>query len=248
MRFFVLTMLVVLGAAAADAGAQDPAEAIIRRALKAHGGEEKLAGLRADRARLKGTLQVGDRVVPFTSEAIVQLPAQMKNVMQLDLDGKMVTLVQLVNGDQLQVLIDGQPQKTGPNSILEMRDKLYLARIMRLVPLVTDKAFTLTLLPPMKIGERPVDVVKVTAKDQRDARLFFDRETGLLVRTEVPLTDNTGRELGKEEQSFSDFRDLAGFIRPVKMSAARNGTKVMEAELVEIKYYERIDDAEFTKP
>ena len=40
---------------------------------------------------------------------------------------------------------------------------------------------------------------------------------------------------------YGDFRDMEGFLRPMKIAVFRNGKKVMEAEVVEVKYLDKAD-------
>ena len=47
---------------------------------------------------------------------------------------------------------------------------------------------------------------------------------------------------------YSDFQDQDGYRRPMKMAVFRNGKKVMEAEVIEVKYLDKVDAAEFAKP
>ena len=75
-------------------------------------------------------------------------------------------------------------------------------------------------------------------------KLYFDKESGLLVRTEQLLDDGNGKEI-RQETAYIGFRDLGGYKRPVKMVAFREGKKVMEAELVEVKYFDKFEDAIF---
>jgi hypothetical protein len=82
--------------AAGPSRGQETARAVIERAIKAHGGEEKLTKLRADKVKLKGVLVFGAREAPFTAETTVQLPGQFKNVMQITVDGRAFTLLQIL--------------------------------------------------------------------------------------------------------------------------------------------------------
>jgi hypothetical protein len=230
------------------APAQEAARAVVERAIKAHGGLERLSRVRADRVRLKGTLLLGTTKASFVSEVTVQLPAQFRMDMQLTTgDGKKHTLVQIQNGDKVLITLDGQPQKVEPAAQAEMRAKMELDRAVRLVPLLTDRALTLTPLGESRGGDRTVVGVKVTAKGRAELRLYFDKDTALLVKTEHLLTDGAGREV-REEGFFSDFRDLGGYKRPVKVAAYREGKKVMEAELLDVQYLDKVDDAVFSKP
>jgi hypothetical protein len=93
--------------------------------------------------------------------------------------------------------------------------------------------------------------VKATAGgrggDWRELYLYFDRATGLLLKTEHFLDGSGGKKV-RQEAYYSDFRDAGGYRRPGKVAAFRDGTKVMEAELVEAKHFERLSPLEFLHP
>jgi hypothetical protein len=235
---------------AGAAPAQDDARAVVERAVRAHGGQERLAKARADKVHVRGTLQVegkdGPIAIPFTGEVLVQLPNQLKSVLEVNLDKKR-TVVQILNGDEAYVTTNGQPQKVGPAALAEMREKLFLDRAVRLVPLLTEKTYELASLGESKVGERPAVGVRVTARGRKELRMYFDKETGLLVKTEHTLSDPEGKSV-RQEEYYGDFRDLGGYRRPVRVAAYRDGKKVVDLEVIDVKYYDKIDDAEFAKP
>jgi hypothetical protein len=233
-------------AGAAPLQAQE-ARAIIEKAIGAHGGMDRLSRLQADRIKVKGSLYINEKAVPFTGETLIQLPTKLKNTFQLNLENRTIKLVQIVNAENAWVTLDGQPTKVEPTALAAMRESLALSRAMRLVPLLTDRTYELSALGESKVGERTALGVRVAVKGRKDLRLFFDKESGLLVKSEHTLDDGNGKELVQEE-FYSDFRDLSGFKRPIKVLALRKGAKVMEAELLEVKYYDRFEDEEFKKP
>jgi hypothetical protein len=237
----------LLLALAAPAPAREEPRAVVERAVAAHGGQDRLARVRADKVKVRGKFFVGGRETEFTAETTVQLPAQFKNVMHFTADGKEHTLVQVLNGDDGFVTLDGQPQKLPPAALAEMRETMQVDRAVRLVPLLSDPAFTLAALGEAKAGDRPAVGVKVTARGRKELRLYFDKETALLVKTEHVLDDGQGKEV-RQEEFYGDFRDLGGYRRPVRVTAFRDGKKIMEAELTDAKYLDRVDEAEFAKP
>jgi hypothetical protein len=243
--YFLFCLAIVLGRVV-PIQAQD-ARVIIEKGVQAHGGMERLNRVQADRIKVKGLLYINSKSIPFTGETLFQMPNRLKNNFQLNLENRSVTLVQILNGEEAWVTLDGQPQKIEATAFAEMRESLALARAIRLAPLLMDRTYELSVLAETKVGERAALGVRVAVKGRKDLRLFFDKESGLLVKSEHMLDDGNGKELTQEEY-YSDFRDLAGFKRPIKVSAFRKGAKVMEAELLEVKYYDRFDDAEFKKP
>lgn len=245
----ILAALAPLALIAGTAYAQEMApRAIITKAVQAHGGFDQLAKIRADRVKMKGSLLLGGKPVAFAGEIMVQLPDRYKNTTTLLTDNKNLTLVHIVNGQQVWVTLDGQPQKVDDPALTNMRETMALARAIRLVPLLLDRNYQLTALGESKVGDRAALGVKVSVKGCKDIALFFDKETSLLIKSEHRVDDDkAGKEVTQEEY-YSDFRELGGFKRPIKMAVYRKGAKIMEAELLDVKYFDGLPDAEFAKP
>ena len=234
---------------AGSAPAQEKPQEVIQQAIKAHGGDEKLARIACDKVKVNGILHIGDDDVPFTAETYVQLPDQFKNTVNLTVNGRKIVLVQTLLGDKTAVTQDGQPLKVTAAGDADMRETMHLERCLRLVPLLTDKAYELTALEESKVTNQPAYGVKVALKGRKDLRLYFDKETHLLVKTEHPHDDGKGGGEVKQEEYYSNFKDLGGgFKRPTRVSAYRDGKKVMDAELTEVKYLDKIPEAELGKP
>jgi hypothetical protein len=235
--------------AALPAAADDSPQAIIERAIKAHGGQERLEKLKADRVTFKGTILINDKEATITGETTVNLPSQCRSVTKITVGMKTNTVVQILNGDDVIVTVDGNPQKmVAESAIAEMRDTLHLDRIARLAPLVTDKdkTFQLAALEESKVNDKPVVGVKVSTKGRADVKMYFDKDSGLLVKTEH-MVEEGARKL-KQEEFFSDFKEVDGYKRPTRTAIHRDGKKVSEIEEVEVKYLDKVDETLFTKP
>jgi hypothetical protein len=232
---------------AGKASAQESPVTVIERAIKAHGGLEQLARARADRVKIKGTVLEGGREMTFSGETLVQLPGQLRNTMQIADDKKTILVQQVVNGKEAWVAVNGQPQKLEANVLAGLHETMFLTRAVRLVPLLRDRTYDLSLGSESKVNDRPCTTVKVAVKGHKDLILSFDKETGLLVKTEHFLTDPNGKDV-KQEEFFSDFKEVEGYKRPMKIAYHRDGKKIIEAEITEVKYYDKIDEREFGKP
>jgi hypothetical protein len=225
----------------------DSPKVILERAIEAHGGRKKLEGVKADWVTVKGKLWIGERAVEFHGETIVQLPAQFKTVLTLAGDRK-TTIVQVLDGDTAWVSIDGTPQARIPSAALEeMKAVRHLDRVTRLVPLLDEKTYELVSNGTAKVGDREALGITVKARGQRPVKLYFDKAKGVLLKTEHSLDDSKDKEI-KQEELYSDFKDYASSRRPTKMVVYRDGKKTMEAELVEVRYYEKIEASVFAKP
>ncbi len=246
------TVLLGLCAAVAALGASAPAppddatQGVIERAIRAHGGLDRLSHLHADRVTTEGVLIVQDNETPFRTETTVQLPNQFRNVIHL-LGERKTEFVNIVNGDKMYFTLDGQPQRVSDALAAELRETMQLNQAIRLVPLLTDKSYTLAPLGEVVIDDQPALGVKATAKGRRDLRLFFSKDTGLLIKTEHTIDDGAGKEVVQEEM-YSDFQDVEGYRRPMKVVVFRNGKRIMEAHVVGVDYLDKVDAAEFAKP
>jgi hypothetical protein len=247
MRKYVAPVCAALLWFGGVAAAEDKPQDIIKRAIKAHGGEDKLARSTCDKVKVQGVIHIDEDDVPFTSVTFVQLPSQFKNTVTLTRDDAKITLVQILDGDKTTLARDGQPMTVTDALAAEMKETMDLERAVRLVPLLTDKAYELTALEETKVNDQPAYGVKVAMKGHKDLKLFFDKETNLLVKTEHLHGD--GDKAVKQEEFYGAFKDLGGgFKRPTRITALRNGKKMLEAQLLEVTYLEKIPAAEFTKP
>jgi hypothetical protein len=241
-------LLLVL--AARPAPAQETPRSLIERAITAHGGSERLSRARAEKVRLQGTIIMPGKNAPltatFTADQAVQLPGQFKYVAQVTTDQKH-TIVQVLNGDKGFITIDSQPQKPEPAALARLRESLRLIRVTQLVPLLNDPVYELSALGETKVNDRVTFGVKVKVRGKKDIRLYFDHETGLLTKTEQVLEEGNGKEV-LQEQFYGDFKEFAGYRRWTKTVVLRDGKKLLEAEVRDVKYFDKLDDSEFAIP
>jgi hypothetical protein len=225
--------------------AQDDARAVVAKAIKAQGGEEKLSKIRAGRSKLKGTLFEGGAEFPVTGEETFALPNRIRIV--LTLKTRKLNLVEVIDGDKGWISINGQVTDASPVDLARMKQQLYLSRVIWLTPLLQDNAFELSMLKEAKAGDRTLLGVKVASKGQTDVKLYFDKETNLLVRIEYLTKNNKGGDVTHED-NFSDFAEVSGIKVPKKTVAFQDGKKLMEMEVTETEFPESIPAKEFSKP
>ncbi len=249
MRALIVSTWTValLAGSAGIAAAQDEARALIERAVKAHGGAEALGRIRADKVKFKGTILVGGHTASFVDETTMQLPSKYKHVIEMNNDGDKHTIVSIINGDKLSITLDGRAQQIDAASLAEIRNGLELERAKRMLPLLEDKGYQLAVLEEIKVNERPAVGVRITGRGRKEMRLYFDKEYGLLVRAENRIDDGKGKEI-RQHFFFGDFKEIGGYKRPTKVRAYRDGRQIMEAELLDAKPLDKVDETEFAKP
>jgi len=114
-------------------------------------------------------------------------------------------------------------------------------------PAALPQQFTaLKLQPhPEKIGDNEADVVLGEAKDQAPVKLYFDKNSGLLVR----MVHYTDTPLGflPTQVDYSDYRDVGGVKTPYRWTLGRpSGSFTIQLDKVEQNL--AIDESKFAEP
>src|SRR5882762_136643 len=99
-----------------------------------------------------------------------------------------------------------------------------------------------------KIGDREVYVVNGTATDGKRQRLFFDAETGLLLRRITYTPTMIG--MIPEQVDFEDYRDVDGVKFPftARTSSIEVGNPVQTRKFAEVKLNAMVDESKFNMP
>jgi hypothetical protein len=226
--------------------AQDDVRAIIEKAVKAHGGADNLAKVRAERIKAEGKLYLPDGEATFTSETTVQLPDRFRHVMQYKLKAGTQTRIEVLNRDKGWISDNGKLQELDADQLAKMKEMFYMDRVVHLSTLIKDKGYELTALKEIKVNDRAVVGVKVSSKGHKDISLYFEKDSGLLVMTEHRV-GNDKKQLAQQEH-YSNFKEVGGCKRPMKVVAFQDSKKLMEAEIKEVKHLDSVPDSEFAKP
>lgn len=239
------TALLVALLTAPPAGT-DP-DALIRRAIAAHGGADRLDKLRRVRELTAGELHLRGKVIPFTSETLQRLPGSFRHLVAAEIDGRPFEMLQVYDGQQGWLLEGGTRHIVDAKTLVGMKATAHAAYVASLTPLLApDKGYRFRLLPEERILERPALGIEVDQEGQRDVSLYFDRASGLLVKK--VLRPHAGGASSVQEEIFSDFKDVEGLKRPTRVRILLNGVMHAECVLRSTEFLDRVDDAEFSKP
>jgi hypothetical protein len=99
-----------------------------------------------------------------------------------------------------------------------------------------------------KIGDRDAYVVLATRGENDTERLYFDVETGLLLRRITYLRTIVG--VIPEQTDFEDYRDVDGVKMPflIRVSPIDAGNPYVVRKFTEIKLNVPVDETKFAKP
>jgi hypothetical protein len=249
MRQLILSVLVLgFGLAPSHAvRAEDPTKAILDKAIKAYGGADKLAKARASDNKGKGTVEAMGVKLKFTQEVQMQLPDKFKSVMQLEVMGQNVSVTSIFDGKNLWINANGMNIAATDKMIAEVREQLHLAEVGRLVTL-SDKQYQLSPLGEVKVEGKDAVGILVASKGHKDISLFFDKQTGLLVKVERRAVDAMSGQEFTEESFPSDYHAVDGIQEARHTVVKRDGKEFMVADVTDSKYVDQFDDSTFAKP
>jgi hypothetical protein len=248
MRSFV-TRVLLLGSflfAAGSARADDDVKAILDKAIKAHGGAEKIDKRQASQTKSKGTLEIMGLTIPFTEQTSSQAD-RLKSVLELEVMGQTITQTTVYNGEKGWIAAQGKTQELEGKTLDELKEAAYLARASRFTAL-KDKPYELSSLGELKVNGKPAVGIKVASKGHRDVSLFFDKETGLLAKMERQGFNPMTEKEFNEERIITEYQEVDGAKVPKKAVINRDGKKFIEVEIVESKSRDKFDESEFAKP
>lgn len=240
MRFLTLAVVLFLSPLAYADDAAD-ARAIIDKAVKASGGEAARDKFKSQTFREKGTFYGMGEGLPYTGIYTVQWPERFR----MEIEG---VFTMVIAGDKGWVKTDKGVEDMTAEQLAREKNNLHGGYVTTLIPL-KDKSFTLATLPETKVDDKPALGVKVSQKDRPDVTLWFDKTTGLLVKSEqmVQPEDPEAKPV-KQETTFGDYKEFAGYKIPTKVVAKREGKLFVEATISDMKPLEKVDDKLFMKP
>jgi len=210
------------------------AEQIIDKYIQAVGGAEALQKI-TSRVQ-KGTVSFGQSTFP--AEVYSKAP------------DKRISTVSTPNGDNITAY-DGHTGWMGaggrpPHEMTSQEDEAISFDATFDLPLELKKMFTqLRVRPAPKIGRTEVYMVIGTNPGKPPVRLYFDKVSGLLMRTvryaETPLGRNP------TQVDYAEYRTEDGIKLPFQWTVARPLGR-FTIQITEIHQNAPIDDSKFAKP
>jgi outer membrane lipoprotein-sorting protein len=216
-------------------------KAIIERAIKAQGGEEKLAKFNSYTYTEKGKYYGMGEGLDYVGKYAVELPDRYRMEVQ-----NFFTIV--LDGDKGWMVMNGNTEELSGDRLKEQQEERYASWVASLLPLIKDKDFSLTPLPETKVEGKPAVCVQVSRKGHRDVKLYFDTDTGLLVKVEQRVKDEMANAEVNQDITIKDYKDVDGAKMPTKFVVKRDGKLFVEAQVEDLKPAEKLDKSTFAKP
>ena len=225
--------------------ADEKAEAILDRAIKAHGGAKELDKTKVGVVKYKTIVARPASDLEFVVEETFRLPGLYKRTVHATFEGKLRPVLSFALKDG-KGWIRREEGKAEPfTSKTEYTLEGSWQGIFVLLPQMREKDYELTVGEKKKIRGKEVSGV-VAVKGDMGVILYFDPESGLLSKTEKTVTLKGKQVLA--EVFYEDYKKVQGINYSTKITVLTDGTKFLEIAQIEVKFLDKIDDREFKKP
>jgi hypothetical protein len=215
------------------------ARAIIDKAILAQGGLETLLKAEAGYRKVKGTFNSDN--FEFTGDSY----SDNGNRLKISLRGTRA------NSEVRILVMDGTKGWTSFNGAVfefdekqqtRMRRASHADKVAGLISLVREKGYRLTVLGESKLGQSLLVGIKVEYAGMPDMQLYFDKDTGFLVKTRYLVIDQDTDQEVVQEVYYSKFEIFDPAAEPLEIL---NAAKVSSANDALLKFLEeRIPDKE----
>jgi outer membrane lipoprotein-sorting protein len=237
----------VLFAPVARADDAADAKAVVEKAIKA-------AGLKADANptmtwKDKGTFTAQGLKMTYTADWAFQGPDKYRFDLKGEFGEGKISLLVVANGDKAWGLEGNKAEEITGEKLEYTKNEVYQMWVTTLTPLAADKGFTLATAKGKDVNGKPTAAVKVMRDKRPPVTLYFDKASGLLVKSEVVVKDEFQKwKEVLDEAYFEDYKDANGVKVFTKLRVVRDGKPLIESTLSDQKLGEKLDPKLFEKP
>jgi hypothetical protein len=242
----MLAMVLIL-APASPARADEAANAVLDKAIKALGGAEKLGKLGTISWKSKGKLSINDSDNDISIEATAQGLDHFRSEFQGEFGGNTVKGVSVINGNKAWRRFGDNTMEMDADAIANEKRTLYINLTPVLILPLKGKGFKVETAGEEKVGDKPAVILKVTGPDGKDFKLFFDKESGLPVKLTATVVGFDGQDY-VQDTTYSDYKDFGGIKKATKTESKRDGQKFITQEITEFKILDKPDPKLFAEP
>jgi len=237
-RLLSITVLFLLPLGAAA----QTAEEIVKKALEARGGVEKIKAVRSE--RVSGHVSFSQSM---EGTFVVELKRPLKMHVEITIDGQKI--IRVYDGKSSGWMVNPfletkEVQSLSPEDLKNISDESDFDG-----PLVDykSKGNQIEFVSKESLDDKPVYRLKLTNKNGDVRFYFFDASSYLLLKWEG--IRKSGEQELPWESFFSDFHEVQELKFPFRIDQGSPGTELKQVLIAEkIELNPQIEDSRFTKP
>ncbi|HZZ73886.1 MAG TPA: hypothetical protein VFE24_16660 [Pirellulales bacterium] len=221
-------------------GAEPEVSTILDKALAARGGA-KAPVLKAATWKEEGTYYgMGDAGLPYTATCAMQMPDKLR----MEVSG---VFTMVVDGDKGWQSAGDARAELSKEQLAAQQNLLYSVKVTAIHVLKMDKGFKIEKIDDLKVNDRPAYGLKVTLDKHPDIKLYFDKETFLVVQNEMRTYSAEQSKEVEQQELYSDYKDVDGRKQAGTITILHDGKKYVEFKITDFKPVDKLPEGTFTK-
>ena len=246
LRVTLAIMFVSVMGSLAQADDKDPT-AVLDKAIKALGGEEKLKKVGAFSSKSKLSITFNGNSNDFSSHSTIEGLDHYRSEIEGDFGGNPFKGVTVFSGNKGWRKFGENKMDMDDDAVANEKRQVYLQVIPSLLIPLKGKGFKLEVVAEEKIGDKPAAGIKATGADGKDFTLYFDKESGLPVKSVAKVVGFQGDEY-TQETTYTDYKEFDGIKKATKSESKRDGEDFIKSETTEFKVLGKVDSKTFSEP
>jgi hypothetical protein len=227
-----------------SAGAgDDDAKSVVDKAIKALGGEDKLAKVEAYSFKAKGTVVFNGN----ESDSNIELTVKGLDHLRREFGNDQFHAVVVLDGDKGWRKFGDNSSEIEGDGVANEKRFIYLQVIPTTLVALHGKGFKYEAAGEEKVGDKPAVILKITCPDGKDFTISFDKESGVPVKVVAKVMGFQGGEV-TSETTYADYKDFGGIKKATKFSVKRDGEKFQDMEVTEFKVLDKVEPDTFSEP
>jgi hypothetical protein len=245
----IVAAALVVSARGGVLAAGPDAQAVIDKAIKALGGEAKLAALEGKpiETKAKGKVSIAGNEGEFTSRTVTVGLNRFRQELDIDLGGQQMKAVVVVDGNKGWRQFAGNGGQLQGNELGNQKRAIYLATAPATILPLKGKDFKIESAKEEKVDNKPAVALKIAGPDKKEFTLYFDQASGLPLKLTAKVANFQGDEV-TQDTTYSDFKDFDGVKRATKVDTKQDGEKFTEIKITDMKPLDKLDAKTFTEP
>jgi hypothetical protein len=223
------------------------ATAVIDKAIKALGGQEKLKAIKGASWKGKGTLTYGGEDNKISSTTTIEVPGQFRQDFEAEVMGAMVTGSTVISGDKGWRKFNADVSELDKDAIANERLNVFPQLLPQAILLLKSDGVKVAAAPEEKVDDKPATGLKVTMPSGKDFTIYFDKDSGLPVKYTAMIMGFMNDE-AKQETFLSKYKEVDGVQKATRMEVKRGGDKYLLYDVLEFKTLKEVDPKAFAEP